>query len=62
MMVHGARRASELREVAITVEDLGLPGLMSAATADWQDRIAALKADPAEPDLTARLDAILTRL
>jgi 3-hydroxyisobutyrate dehydrogenase-like beta-hydroxyacid dehydrogenase len=62
MMVHGARRASELREVAITVEDLGLPGLMSAATADWQDKIAALKADPGGDDLTARLDAILTRL
>ncbi len=62
MMVHGARRASELREVAITVEDLGLPGLMSSATAEWEDKIAALKADPGEADLTARLDAILTRL
>lgn len=62
MMVHGARRASELREVAITVEDLGLPGLMSAATAEWEDKIAALKADPGADDLTQRLDAILARL
>lgn len=62
MMVHGARRASELREVAITVEDLGLPGAMSAATAEWEDKIAALKTDPGPDDLIARLDAILTRL
>ena len=62
MMVHGARRASELREVALTVEELGLSGAMSAATADWEDRIAALKADPGEDDLLARLDAILARL
>jgi 3-hydroxyisobutyrate dehydrogenase-like beta-hydroxyacid dehydrogenase len=62
MMVHGARRASELREVAITVEDLCLPGLMSAATAEWEDKIAALKADPGDDDLTLRLDAILARL
>ena len=62
MMVHGARRAAELREVARTVEELGLSGAMSAATAEWEDRIAALKADPGEDDLTARLDAILARL
>jgi 3-hydroxyisobutyrate dehydrogenase-like beta-hydroxyacid dehydrogenase len=62
MMVHGARRAAELREVARTVEELGLPGAMSSATADWEDRIAALKADPGEEDLFARLDAILLQI
>ena len=62
MMVHGARRAAELREVARTVEELGLGGSMAAATAGWEDRIAALGADPGPDDLIARLDAILARL
>jgi 3-hydroxyisobutyrate dehydrogenase-like beta-hydroxyacid dehydrogenase len=62
MMVHGARRAAEMREVAVTVADLGLGGTMSAATADWQDRIAALGADPGTDDLIARSDSILARL
>lgn len=62
MMVHGTRRAAEMREVAVTVADLGLGGGMSAATADWQDRIADLGADPGMDDLIARADAILARL
>ena len=42
MAHHGKRRAAEMREVAKTVEELGLPGRMAAATALWQDEIAAL--------------------
>lgn len=62
MMVHGARRAAELREVAKTVEGLGLyPGL-SSATAQWQDIVAAIQADPGDEDLLARLDRVLARL
>lgn len=62
MMVHGARRAAELREVAKTVEGLGLyPGL-SRATAEWQDIVAATHVDPGEDDLIARLDRVLARL
>lgn len=59
MMVHGARRAAEMREVAATLRELGLPDAMSAATADWQARIAALMLDPGPDDLTVRTDAIL---
>lgn len=62
MMVHGARRAAEMREVAATVAALGLPNPMSAATAQWQDEIARQGADPGEDDLTARLDRILATL
>ena len=62
MMVHGTRRAAELREVSLTVQELGLPGTMSAATADWEDRIAALNLDAGPDDLMARLDAILSRI
>lgn len=62
MMVHGTRRAAEMREVATTVAELGLGGGMSAAAADWQARIGALGADPGEDDLLTRLDTVLKRL
>lgn len=62
MMVHGIRRAAEMREVALTVEELGLGGGMSAAVAEWQDRIGNLGAAPGEDDLIARADTILSRL
>jgi 3-hydroxyisobutyrate dehydrogenase-like beta-hydroxyacid dehydrogenase len=62
MMMHGARRAAEMREVTATVANFGLPAAMSAATADWQDRVAALGLEPGPPDLVARADAILGRL
>ncbi|WP_240643540.1 DUF1932 domain-containing protein [Paracoccus siganidrum] len=61
-MVHGARRAAEMREVAATVAALGLPDAMSAATARWQDRVAATQADPGAGDLATRLDRVLARL
>jgi len=62
MMVHGARRAAEMEEVARTVNELGLGGDMAAATARWEARIAALEADPGDDDLLARADTILSRL
>ncbi|MEN3794710.1 DUF1932 domain-containing protein [Fulvimarina sp. MAC3] len=62
MMVHGTRRAAEMREVAATVASLGLTGRMAAATAQWQDAIAAIGAAPGEDDLAARADALLRSL
>lgn len=62
MMVHGARRAAEMREVAATVANFDLPSGMSAAAADWQARVAALGLEPGPPDLVARADTILSRL
>ncbi|MBC7739678.1 MAG: DUF1932 domain-containing protein [Candidatus Saccharibacteria bacterium] len=62
MLVHGARRASEMREVALTLRDLGLPDRMAAASALWQDDLAGLGVDPGPDDLTERLDAVLDRL
>ena len=59
MMVHGARRAAEMREVALTVEALGLPNGLSAATAAWQDHISGLGLEPGDADLMARLDRVL---
>jgi len=38
--VHGRRRAAEMREVAKTLDELGLSNEMAAATARYQDQIA----------------------
>ncbi len=66
VMVHGIRRAAELREVALTVEHLGLDNGMSRSTVDWQQKIGELKLDPnyelAADDYGARADIILDAL
>lgn len=62
MMVHGRRRAAEMREVAATLAELGLPNGLAAATADWQQQIGDLDLDPGSDDFTARADAVLTRI
>lgn len=62
MMVHGGRRAAEMREVAATVAALGLPPRMSQAAAEWQDRIGAAGAEPGAADLASRADRLLARL
>jgi 3-hydroxyisobutyrate dehydrogenase-like beta-hydroxyacid dehydrogenase len=62
MLVHGARRAAEMREVALTVEALGLSPGLSRATADWQDALAGLADVGDDPDLDTALDRILSRL
>ena len=60
---HGIRRAAEMREVALTVEQLGLFGDMSKATVDWQQRIGDLgvKLNDDE-DYGARADMLLDAL
>jgi len=45
VMTHGLRRAAEMREVALTVEFLGLDNSMSKATVEWQQRIGDLRLD-----------------
>ena len=62
MMRHGARRAAEMREVAVTLADLGLPDGMTRACIDWQARIAAAGLEAGPEDLAARADAILGAL
>lgn len=63
---HGVRRAAEMREVAITVEQLGFDAGMSHATVDWQQRLGDLgiKTDSgdAERDYGKLADRILARL
>ena len=62
MMVHGGRRAAEMREVAATLDELGMPSGLATATAQWQDRIGELALPAGPDDLAARSDAILARL
>lgn len=40
VVVHGRRRAAEMREVAVTIREAGLEPFMASATAKCQDRIS----------------------
>lgn len=62
MMAHGARRSAEMREVAATLRELGLPDRMASATVEWQAQIAALGLPGGSDDLAARADRILAAL
>ena len=62
MMVHGPRRAAEMREVALTVKQLGLDNELSNATANWQQSIGELGLDPGTNNYTDRADAIIAAL
>ncbi|MFT4085513.1 MAG: DUF1932 domain-containing protein [Nocardioides sp.] len=63
MMVHGRRRAAEMREVAATLRELGLPDRMSAAAAEWLDQVADLGlAAEDDESLGARAGRILGQM
>jgi 3-hydroxyisobutyrate dehydrogenase-like beta-hydroxyacid dehydrogenase len=60
-IVHGRRRAEEMREAAATVAQTGVEPLMSDATARRQDWAAAYRDTAAEDALRPMLDAIRER-
>lgn len=62
MLVHGLRRAAELREVCKTIEDLDLPPLMSGSTAIWQQAMSEIQLKPVPEGLTAKLEAVATAM
>jgi 3-hydroxyisobutyrate dehydrogenase-like beta-hydroxyacid dehydrogenase len=65
VMTHGVRRAAEMREVALTVDGLGLDGAMSRGAVAWQQRIGALglrAADGDPSDYRDLADRILSAL
>ncbi|KJZ21283.1 3-hydroxyisobutyrate dehydrogenase [Loktanella sp. S4079] len=62
MLSHGTRRAAEMREVCATLSELGLDNSLSAATAQWQDRIAGLTRATSDQSLNERLDRVLDNL
>lgn len=57
-LLHGRRRAEEMREVSHTVRDAGLTPHMSEACANWQEWAGAHSLVDA-PDLPHLLDALL---
>jgi Domain of unknown function (DUF1932) len=61
-MLHGQRRATEMREVAATLRELGLPDRMSVATAQWQDDVAQLQLPGGAVGIESRADRILEAL
>ena len=60
-LVHGRRRAEEMREVARTVAEAGLEPHMSAASAQRQDWAAEFREQASLEDLEQMLDAVLAR-
>ena len=67
VMTHGIRRAAEMREVALTVDNLGLEGRMARATVEWQQLVGDMKLNTGEgggigEDYGSRADAILAKL
>ena len=65
VMTHGLRRAAEMREVALTVDLLGLKGEMSRACVGWQQAIGelGLRSNAAEAaDYGVMADRILAGL
>ena len=65
VMTHGLRRSAEMREVALTVDLLGLEGEMSRASVGWEQAIGELglraNGDEAE-DYRVFADRILAAL
>lgn len=59
VMTHGVRRAAEMREVALTVEELGLDADMAHATVQWQQRIGDFKLKAAGDDYRRSADDII---
>jgi len=62
VMVHGVRRAAEMREVALTVEELGLCAPMTHAAVQWQQRIGELALPAKDGDYRERADEVLQAL
>lgn len=62
MIVHGERRAAEMQEVALMLEQLGLPNTMARAATDWQQAIGELQLDPEGDSLGPRADSILAMI
>lgn len=58
MLVHGLRRAAELREVCKTLADLGFEPSMSSGTVAWQQAMGDLAIRPVPEGLAAKLGAV----
>ena len=59
-LIHGQRRAEEMREAARTVSEMGLSSRMSSACADWEDWASRHPEAAVHQDIGAMLDALLS--
>jgi 3-hydroxyisobutyrate dehydrogenase-like beta-hydroxyacid dehydrogenase len=62
MMVHGNRRAAEMREVAVTLRELGLPNRMASATAVWEAEVGAMQLPGGKASFTDHADSVLAAM
>ncbi|WP_460233538.1 NAD(P)-dependent oxidoreductase [Aurantivibrio plasticivorans] len=62
MMLHGERRAQEMREVAATLQELGLYNGMALACSQWQSSIGSLKLTATDNDYGPLADNVLSQL
>lgn len=58
MLVHGRRRAAEMREVCQTLQDLGIEPKMSSATVRWQSDIGARDLRHPPPELNSKIEIL----
>jgi 3-hydroxyisobutyrate dehydrogenase-like beta-hydroxyacid dehydrogenase len=58
-LIHGRRRAEEMREAARTVAEAGLASHMSSGCAEWEDWASHQPAAAAHQDIGEMLDALL---
>lgn len=59
MLVHGRRRAEEMRASAETAAGFGQSGAMARASAEWQQRLGDLGLAPLPAGFDAKADAII---
>jgi 3-hydroxyisobutyrate dehydrogenase-like beta-hydroxyacid dehydrogenase len=58
-LIHGRRRAEEMREAAQTVAEAGFAPRMSEACADWQEWASHRSSEASTPDLEKLLESLI---
>jgi 3-hydroxyisobutyrate dehydrogenase-like beta-hydroxyacid dehydrogenase len=61
-LIHGRRRAEEMREAARTVSEAGLSPRMSSGCAEWQEWASRHSPAASHENIDALLDALLSQL
>ena len=62
MLVHGLRRAAEMKESAATLESLGVPPKLTEGTVVWQHMLGALSLDRPPVGLKEKLAQIIEKI
>lgn len=62
VMVHGERRAAEMREAVTTIDQLGIESKMAKATVEWQQIVGEMKLDASSKNYEQLADNIIKKL